>query len=179
VEIRRSQRARRWTLTAPWDGPAVLTVPRGMAQAEIDEVLASQRGWIARERARQVPRLGLARRGVSEDDARTAARELATMLADEEAEALGVAYRRIVIRDQRTRWGSCSADGTLWFNWRLVLAPFEVLDYVVVHELCHLLVPNHSERFWRLVARRRPGWRRQRDWLSSHGGELLAFRPAE
>ena len=100
------------------------------------------------------------------------------MLADEEAPALGVEPERIQIRDQRTRWGSCSTRGTLSFNWRLVLAPFDVLDYVVVHELCHLREPNHSRRFWTLVEQRRPGWRAQRDWLHEHGPELLAFRPA-
>jgi predicted metal-dependent hydrolase len=100
------------------------------------------------------------------------------MLAEEEAAELGVEYRRIEIRDQRTRWGSCSPRGTLSFNWRLVLAPFEVLDYVVVHELCHLREPNHSPRFWRLVASRRPEWHAQRDWLRVHGPELLAFRPS-
>jgi predicted metal-dependent hydrolase len=97
---------------------------------------------------------------------------------DEEASALGVSYGRVEIRNQRTRWGSCSSSGTLSFNWRLALAPFDVLDYVVVHELCHLLEPNHSPRFWKLVASRRPRWRRQRDWLTAHGPELLAFRPA-
>ena len=100
------------------------------------------------------------------------------MLVEEEAPELGVEYRRIQIRDQRTRWGSCSTTGTLSFNWRLVLAPFEVLDYVVVHELCHLREANHSRRFWRLVETRRPDWRAQRDWLDEHGPELLAFRPA-
>ena len=80
------------------------------------------------------------------------------MVVEDEAPALGVSCRRVEIRDQRTRWGSCSPRGTLSFNWRLVLAPFEVLDYVVVHELCHLREPNHSPRFWRLVATRRPGW---------------------
>ena len=99
------------------------------------------------------------------------------MLCDEEADALGVRWTRIEIRDQRSRWGSCSTRGTLSFNWRLVLAPFEVLDYVVVHELCHLREPNHSRRFWKLVESRRPAWRVQRDWLHEHGPELLAFRP--
>jgi predicted metal-dependent hydrolase len=149
-----------------------------MAADEIEEVLDSHRAWIAAERARQVPRLNLQASAVSEHDARRAARELVTMLVEEESTALGVAYRRIEIRDQRTRWGSCSPRATLSFNWRLVLAPFEVLDYVVVHELCHLREPNHSPRFWRLVATRRPEWRRQRDWLRDHGPELLAFRPA-
>jgi predicted metal-dependent hydrolase len=177
VEIRRSRRARRWTLTVPWDAPAVLTVPAAMPAAEVERVLEAQRGWIARERAAQVPRLRLERRAICEDDARRAVRELAGMVADDEAAALGVSFRRIEIRGQRTRWGSCSPRGTLSFNWRLALAPFEVLDYVVVHELCHLRELNHSPRFWQLVAGRRPNWRRQRAWLHEHGPELLAFRP--
>ena len=178
VEIRRSRRARRWSLTVPWGAPARLTVPHWMPDAAVAQVVESHQGWIAAERERHVPRLDLRRRGVSEPEARRAARELVTMLAEEEAEALGVSYRRIEIRDQRTRWGSCSPRGTLSFNWRLVLAPFDVLDYVVVHELCHLREPNHSARFWRLVAERRPGWREHRAWLREHGAELLAFRPA-
>jgi len=59
-----------------------------------------------------------------------------------------------------------------------VLAPYDVLDYVVVHEVCHIREPNHSRRFWSLVETRRPGWREHRDWLHKHGPELLAFRPA-
>jgi predicted metal-dependent hydrolase len=152
-----------------------LTVPIWMPKAAVEEVIAAHRDWIAAERSRQVPRLELPA-AVSEPDARRAARELVTMLAEEEAEALEVSYSRIEIRDQRTRWGSCSPRGTLSFNWRLVLAPIDVLDYVVVHELCHLREPNHSPRFWRLVAERRPAWREQRAWLREHGAELLAFR---
>jgi predicted metal-dependent hydrolase len=177
VEVRRSRRARRWTLTVPWGDAVVLTVPAAMPQQEIDAVLSAHREWIARERAAQAPRLRLATRGVSEAEGRVAARELVTMVLEEEAPALGVTYTQVRIREQRTRWGSCSARGTLSFNWRLALAPLEVLDYVVVHELCHLREPNHSSRFWRLVASRRPDWRRQRDWLTVNGPELLAFRP--
>jgi len=149
-----------------------------MPEREIESVIESHREWIARERAVQAPQLRLDPRRVSEADARRAARELVSMVLEEEARALGVTYNRVQIRDQRTRWGSCSSSGTLSFNWRLALAPLEVLDYVVVHELCHLREPNHSAGFWRLVASRRPGWRRQRDWLTAHGPELLAFRPA-
>jgi predicted metal-dependent hydrolase len=178
VLVRRSRRARRWTLRVPWGGPAELTVPARASAREVDGIVERHRDWIARERAKHVPRLGLDVRGVSEPEARAATRELVRMVADEEAPELGVEFARIQVRDQRTRWGSCSSRGTLSFNWRLALAPHEVLDYVVVHELCHLREPNHSPRFWRLVESRRPGWREQRAWLREHGAELLAFRPA-
>jgi predicted metal-dependent hydrolase len=179
VEVRRSPRARRWRLEVPWAEPARLTVPRWMSRVEVERVLADKRPWIEEQRRRQLPRLGLERLAVSESEARMGARELISALAEEEAVRLRVVYRRIRIGDQRTRWGSCSARGTLSFNWRLVLAPLEVLDYVVVHELCHLRVPNHSPRFWRLVERQRPHWRDQRAWLREHGPELLALRPSD
>ncbi len=179
VEVRRSSRARRWRLEVPWGEPARLTAPRSMSQVEVEQVLREQRAWIEEQRRRQVPRLGLERLAVSESEARIGARELVSALAEEEAERLGVAYRRVRIGGQRTLWGSCSPGGTLSFNWRLVLAPFAVLDYVVVHELCHLRVLDHSRRFWGLVEGRRPHWREQRDWLREHGPELLAFRASE
>ena len=178
IVLRRSPRARRWTLRVPWGAPAELTIPARLPEREAQRIVAAHREWIAAERAKQVPRLGLDATAVSEADARRAVRELVAMIADEEAPPLGVRYERIQVRDQRTRWGSCSTRGTLSFNWRLVLAPFEVLDYVVVHELCHLREPNHSRRFWGLVESRRPCWREQRGWLREHGAELLAFRPA-
>jgi predicted metal-dependent hydrolase len=179
VEVRRSPRARRWRLEVPWGEPARLTVPRWMSRAEVEHVLAEKRPWIEEQRRRQVPRLGLERLAVSESEARIGAREIISTLAEEEAERIGVEYQRIRIGGQRTLWGSCSARGTLSFNWRLVLAPFEVLDYVAVHELCHLRVPNHTRRFWGLVERHRPHWRDQRDWLHEHGPELLAFTPSD
>ena len=150
-----------------------------MSQFEVERVLRDKRAWIEEQRRRQVPRLGLEEVALSESEARTSARELVSALAAEEAERLGVAYRRIRIGGQRTLWGSCSAGGTLSFNWRLVLAPVEVLDYVVVHELCHLRVPNHSRAFWGLVECRRPRWREQRAWLREHGPELLAFKASD
>jgi hypothetical protein len=149
-----------------------------MDDGEVEGIVERHREWIASERAKQRPRLRLDPRHVSEAEARLAVRELVAMLVDEEAPRIGVKPTRIQIRDQRSRWGSCSTRGTLSFNWRLVLAPFDVLDYVVVHELCHLREANHSLRFWGLVEERRPAWRAQRSWLHEHGPELLAFRPA-
>ena len=178
VEVRRSRRVKRWSLTVPWGEPVTLTAPPGMSEAEIERVIADNREWIAQERKKQRRRLRLDPRTVSEDEARRAARELVAMVADDEAAALGVTVERITIRDQRTRWGSCSTTGALSFNWRLAIAPFEVLDYVVVHEICHLREHNHSARFWKLVEARRPDYRAQRAWLDEHGPELLAFRPA-
>jgi hypothetical protein len=179
VEVRRSPRARRWRLEVPWGEPARLTAPRSMSRVEVERVLRDKRAWIEEQRRRQVPRLGLEGLAISEAAARILARELVSALAEEEARRLGVAYRRIRIGGQRTLWGSCSPRGTLSFNWRLVLAPAEVLDYVVVHELCHLRYLDHSRRFWGLVESRRPHWREPRDWLREHGPELLAFRPSE
>jgi predicted metal-dependent hydrolase len=177
VEVRWSPRARRWRLEVPWNGAPRLTVPEGTSGARIQRLIEENRTWIDERRRRQVPRLRLDPSAVSEAEARLAARKVVTELAREEAGRIGVVYGRIRIGGQRTLWGSCSPRGTLSFNWRLVLAPAEVLDYVVVHELCHLRVPNHSRRFWELVERHRPNWRRQRDWLRDHGQELMAFRP--
>jgi predicted metal-dependent hydrolase len=178
IELRRSRRARKWTLSVPWGEPTLMTVPSWMGADDVAAIIDSHREWIALERAKQRPRLRLDPRHVSEAEARRAVRELVAMVIDDEASALRVKPKRIQIRDQRSRWGSCSTTGTLSFNWRLVLAPFEVLDYVVVHELCHMREANHSSRFWKLVEVRRPNWRAQRDWLDRHGPELMAFRPA-
>jgi predicted metal-dependent hydrolase len=85
---------------------------------------------------------------------------------------LGFPLKRVTIRDQRTKWGACSAGGSVSLNWRLALAPPEVLDYVILHELCHLRELNHSERFWALLASLRPDYRRERAWLKENGDEL-------
>ena len=84
----------------------------------------------------------------------------------------GTSYRRLSIRGQRTRWASCSSSGAMSFNWRLLLAPEAILDYVVEHEVAHLDVLDHSPRFWRLVARRSPSYREHERWLRRHGPAL-------
>jgi predicted metal-dependent hydrolase len=96
-------------------------------------------------------------------------------LVEEEVERLGYGPTAVAIRDQRTRWGSCSAAGRLSLNWRLFLMPEDVARYVVVHELIHLRVPNHSKRFWRTLTATAPGWQRQARWLREHGDELRRY----
>lgn len=91
------------------------------------------------------------------------------------ATALDRSPGRITVRDTASRWGSCSARGDLSFSWRLVLAPEAVLDYVVAHEVAHLVEMNHSAAFWRLVERLMPGYEHQRAWLKRHGGKLHAY----
>jgi predicted metal-dependent hydrolase len=97
---------------------------------------------------------------------------------ERQAPGLGVVPSKLVVRDQRSRWGSCSRRGTLSFSWRLLLAPAWVLDDVVCHELCHLLIPNHSWAFWSFFAQHRPG-EDARPWLRTHAGELAAYRTAD
>ena len=84
----------------------------------------------------------------------------------------GGEYTSITIRDQKTRWGSCSSTGTLSFNYRLIFAPPRILDYVVVHELCHLTHMNHSKDFWNMVASVMPEYKVHRKWLREHGHDL-------
>jgi predicted metal-dependent hydrolase len=85
----------------------------------------------------------------------------------------GSAYSALDIRAQRTRWASCSPTGRMSFNWRLLLAPERVLEYVIWHEVCHLEILDHSPRFWSLLERRWPDYREDRDWLRRHGATLV------
>ena len=91
------------------------------------------------------------------------------------ARRLEVTYRSVSMRSQSTRWGSCSTTGRLNFNWRLVLAPPFVLDYVAAHEVAHLVEMNHSEAFWATVERTLPGMERGRAWLKANGRQLMVY----
>ncbi len=102
---------------------------------------------------------------------RRAREEVAPRLEAATARA-GVRYTRLQIRSQRTRWASCSCSGAMSFNWRLLLAPPEVLDYVVEHEVAHLRVHDHSRRFWALLGSRMPGYREHERWLKRNGPSL-------
>jgi predicted metal-dependent hydrolase len=91
------------------------------------------------------------------------------------AQALGVQFRRVSVRDQTSRWGSCSSTGVLSYSWRLIFAPPFVLDYLAAHEVAHLVEMNHSRRFWRLVERICPHMDRAKAWLDAHGADLHRY----
>ncbi len=118
-------------------------------------------------------RVGLPGREAVEDALerwfRRQAREEVAWRLDAAVARAGTSYSRLQIRGQRTRWASCSSDGAMSFNWRLLLAPPEILDYVVEHEVAHLEVHDHSERFWSLLASRSPDVREHERWLRRHG----------
>jgi len=102
---------------------------------------------------------------------RAARAEIAPRL-DAATARVGTRYAGLTVRGQKTRWASCSSSGAMSFNWRLLLVPEAVLDYVVEHEVCHLEVLDHSPRFWALLESRVPGWREQSAWLRRYGATL-------
>jgi predicted metal-dependent hydrolase len=179
VHVRESPRARHVRAVWRQGAPPELVVPLGTAERAVDRALRRHARWIGEQVATEQPAvLGLDRVRLTEKDGRRLARALISETARREAPRIDVSFARITIRDTRSRWGSCSSAGTLSFTWRLALAPRDVLDYVVVHELCHLRYHDHSRRFWSLLARVRPTFRAEERWLTDHGWELLAYRPA-
>ena len=105
---------------------------------------------------------------------RTEAAKLINERADKLSSQMGISYKRVAIRGQKTRWGSCSHKKNLNFNWKLIMAPEPVIDYVIIHELTHLKEMNHSKRFWELVAEYCPAWRDYKKWLKQHEADLSA-----
>jgi len=93
--------------------------------------------------------------------------------ADQFAEQMDVAYEQIEIRRQRTKWGSCSTTGTLGLNWRLMMAPLEIVDYIIIHELAHLRESNHSDTFWSIVAEQDPEYESHAAWLEANSTQLI------
>jgi predicted metal-dependent hydrolase len=178
LQVRRSKRVRGHRMVVRYGLPPELVVRPRATSAQIDEAIDFHRSWLEQQLAKVVePRLGLERLRLTEEQGRIEARARISLLAQSEAAALGVTYSRLTMRNQRSRWGSCSSTGALSFNWRLVLAPHDVLDYVVVHEVCHLVELNHGPAFWRLVEKRRPGYAESKQWLDDHGWEILAYQP--
>jgi predicted metal-dependent hydrolase len=104
---------------------------------------------------------------------REQARGLFEEVAAKYADEMGVEYEGLAVRNQRTRWGSCSPKQNLSFNWRLIMAPPEIAEYVVVHELAHLREQNHTNRFWRIVQEQLPDYRERANWLEEHSVDLI------
>jgi len=180
LQIRRSSRVRGHRIVVRYGlSPELVVRPRA-TNAEIDAAIREHLPWLEKQLA-HVPEasLGLDRLTLTAAQGRREALARISLIAQCEAAALGVTYQRITLRDQVSRWGSCSSKGALSFNWRLVLAPHDVLDYVVVHEVCHLIEHNHGPKFWRLVESRRPGYRDSKAWLDTHGWEILAYQPPQ
>ena len=107
---------------------------------------------------------------------RAEAKKLLAERVEYHAHKLGVSYGRISIGDMKSRWGSCSSTGGLRFSWRLLMAPYEVMDYVAAHEVAHLREMNHSDRFWAAVAETIPDYKKQRKWLKTEGNKLFSIR---
>lgn len=165
----RHRRARRYLLRVEHDGRVRVTIPRGGSRREADAFAQRHVEWVTRQRAALASgRFSL------EDRQRLRAQaciELPLRL-QELAERHGLQVTRISIRNQRTRWGSCGRDGHVSLNWRLIVMPGWVRDYVIIHELMHLKRMDHSPAYWRLVAAACSRYREARQWLRTHGPEL-------
>ena len=160
------------------DGELVVRCPRGTSAKEIEAIVESRRVWIEahlKKYAARPPSAKLTQAQV--ETLADQALEAIPRLVRQYAPKVGVTYGRITIRNQKTRWGSCSGAGNLNFNCLLMLTPPEVQAYVVVHELCHRKEMNHSASFWAEVERVMPDYRVRRKWLKDNGGALIARLP--
>ena len=165
----RHRRARRYLLRVDHDGRVRVTIPRGGSKREADAFVQRHTDWVARQIARLTPSaFGTEERTALRERART---ELPSRLLEIAGEH-GLTVTGVSIRNQRTRWGSCGRDGTISLNWRLVLMPPPVRDYVLIHELMHLKRLDHSPTYWKLVAAACPEYREARQWLRINGPAL-------
>ncbi len=166
------------------DLEVIVRAPRWVAKRDIRYFVDEKEGWIRKtiarlERERELQKDQPDERLTQEElnDLVRKAREVIPKRVEYYAQLIGVTYGRITIRHQKTRWGSCSARGNLNFNCLLMLAPPEVLDAIVVHELCHRKEMNHSERFYREVHRIYPDYDKWNRWLKDHGQQLQKKNP--
>ena len=155
------------------DGQVVVRCPRRMRNEDARRFVESESEWIEKHLAKRHPQDAGKYTPKEIEQLREQARKLVTDRVNHYAPIIGVAYNRITIRTQHTRWGSCSSKGNLNFNCLLALVPPEVLDYVVVHELCHRKELNHSARFWNEVERIIPDYKTRRKWLKDNGMKLI------
>lgn len=160
------------------DGQVIVRAPFGVSDRQISRFVEEHRGWIEKHLAKMEEREEqyCAIKPLSSEEVLELARRASQQIprrVQYYASMMGVTYGKITIRNQRTRWGSCSGKGNLNFNCLLMLAPPKVLDSVVVHELCHRKEMNHSERFYREVYRVMPDYDQWHGWLKTNGESLM------
>ena len=162
------------------DGTIIVRAPRLMPKWQIQSFVEEHRTWIARQLAKVQAASAVTPLTAEElQNLTSKAKDVFAERVACYAPKIGVTYGKITIRHQKTRWGSCSRAGNLNFNCLLLLAPPEVLDSVVVHELCHRKEMNHSARFYAEVLRVFPEYYKWHGWLKSHGQELISRLPCE
>lgn len=175
----RHRRARRYILRVLDDGTLRVTLPWRGSKREAMAFVETQLAWIAQQRSASAASSAYAasqlrRDGLSLSRSRELAKtELPAMLI-ELAREHGITVTRISIRNQRSRWGACSARGAITLNWRLMLVPDFVREYVMIHELMHRRELNHSKRFWGHVRAACPRYREARQWLLTEGQRLFS-----
>jgi predicted metal-dependent hydrolase len=171
----RHPRARRYVIRVQPDGTVRVTVPRWGSKRQAQDFAHQQREWIERQRRRMEDRCNQARFEFPPETA--ALRSRAAKELPEELRRLaalnGLTVSRVSVRNQRWRWGSCSRQGHICLNWRLVLMPDFVREYVLIHELMHLKRLDHSPAFWRLVMAAYPRCVEARKWLRAHNDVLM------
>ena len=161
------------------DGTVIARAPLRMPKDRILCFLSEKVSWIRMQQGKMQEREKMRQQAcihldaAQEKELRERAKSVLAQRTAYFARQIGVTYGRITVRDQKTRWGSCSQTGNLNFNFRLILAPLEVLDYVVVHELCHRRQMNHSAQFWQEVAQVLPDYRKRKAWLTENGWRLM------
>lgn len=154
------------------EGQAVVRCPYWVSEARARAFAESHREWMEKHSAQIKEKIS--RQTVyTEEEIRTYREKAREVLCEKTAlwaERMGITYGRISIRQQATRWGSCSGKGNLNYNWKLVLLPEDLQDYVVVHELAHRKEMNHSPRFWEIVKKELPDWEEKRRRLRDYEG---------
>lgn len=177
VKIIRSNR-RTLALEITLMGQVIVRAPWLVSDTQIRSFIESKSSWLSKQLQKKEKEIELLQEeGFFTEEEIKRLQALAKQVIPEKvayyARLMGVSYGRISIRKQKSRWGSCSREGNLNFNCLLIMAPPEVLDYVVVHELCHRIEMNHSAKFWAQVEQVIPEYRTYRKWLKEHGGRLM------
>lgn len=176
IELIRSNR-KTVAIEVTGDCRVVVKAPKWISEREINKFIGEKADWIENHLRKMKIRQQEAynKEALSEQDIKllvTRAKRIIPVKVAKFSEQIGVTYGRITIRMQKSRWGSCSGQGNLNFNCLLMRAPDEIIDYVVVHELCHRKEMNHSPRFWAEVEKILPDYKERRLWLKNHGAEL-------